>query len=305
MEHNMEKTNQQKQVKQVFENHADKWFRKATQNKKNAVNMIKQRNNFVEKLAKKTTQKKSKLLDVGCGTGDLVISLRKSNFDAFGIDFAESMIKKANSRSKNLKNEQKIFEAISFFDYKTESKYKIISANGFIEYISENELNKFLKNSFNMLEKNGLIVFSSRNRLFNVFSNNEYTKSEIKLSNLNELSKEATIFNESRNFNQVLKTNFKSKIRSNLKTHNRKTSDISVDTRYQYTPFQIIELLKKYKFKPIEIHPIHIHIFPTNSRFDPPEIHDYVSNLVQNQEKIPIQFITQSSSFMIVARKNE
>ena len=117
MEHNMEKTNQQKQVKQVFENHADKWFRKATQNKKNAVNMIKQRNNYVEKLAKKTAQKKSKLLDVGCGTGDLVISLRKSNFDAFGIDFAESMIKKANSRSKNLKNEQKIFEAISFFDY--------------------------------------------------------------------------------------------------------------------------------------------------------------------------------------------
>ena len=71
-----------------------------------------------------------------------------------------------------------------FFDYNTDSKFKIISANGFIEYISENELKKFLKNSFDMLEKNGLIVFSSRNRLFNIFSNNEYTKSEIKLSNI-------------------------------------------------------------------------------------------------------------------------
>ena len=86
--------------------------------------------------------------------------------------------------------------------------------------------------------------------------------------------------------------------------HDRKGSDISVDTRYQYTPFQIIEFLKKFKFKPIEIRPTHIHLFPTNTRNNPPRLHDYISNYIQNQKNIPTQFIPQSSSFMIVARKN-
>ena len=66
----------------------------------------------------------------------------------------------------------------------------IVSANGFIEYISKQELQKFLSDSYDLLGKNGLLVFSSRNRLFNVFSNNSYTHSEIKMSNISELIKE-------------------------------------------------------------------------------------------------------------------
>ena len=300
----MVKTGQQTQVKKVFEDHANTWFKKATKNEKNAVNMIKQRNYFVEKIAKKALKKGDKILDVGCGTGDLVLSLQRSKFDAYGIDFAKSMIKKAASRASKLGLDKEKFSAVSFFDYKTDLRFKMISANGFIEYISENELKKFLHDSYNILEKKGFLIFSSRNRLFNVFSNNEYTNSEIKMSNISELIKECIIFNESKNFQNVLEKKFKSKIHSNLKVHGRKGSDISVDTRYQYTPFQIIELMKKNGFTPIQIHPIHIHVFPINTRHNPPNVHDYVSNLIQNQKNIPIQFITQSSSFMIVARKN-
>ena len=300
----MGKIDQQTQVKKVFENHANTWLKKATKDKKNAVNMIKQRNYFVEQIAKKSLKKSNKILDVGCGTGDLVLSLQRSKFDAYGIDFAKSMINKAVSRATKLGLDKEKFSTVSIFDYKTDSKFKMISANGFIEYISEKELKRFLHNSYNMLEKNGLLVFSSRNRLFNVFSNNEYTNSEIKMSNISELIKECIIFNESKNFKDILKKKIKSKINSNLKVHDRKNSDISVDTRYQYTPFQIIELLKKNGFVSTQIHPIHIHVFPINTRYNPANLHDHVSNLIQNQKNIPIQFITQSSSFMIVARKN-
>lgn len=299
----MTKKNQQIQVKKAFENHANKWLKKAKKNDKNSINMIKQRNYFVEDIAKKFLKKGNKILDVGCGTGDLVLALQKSKFDAFGIDFAKSMIKKASLRANRLHLDKEKFSAVSFFDFKTDLKFKMISANGFIEYISKKELEKFLKNSYFMLDKNGFLVFSSRNRLFNVFSNNEYTNSEIKMSNITELIKECIIFNDAKNFKNIYSKKFKSKIRSNLKLHNRKGSDIPVSTRYQYTPFQLMDLLKNNGFKTIELYPIHIHVFPTNTRNNPPKIHDNVSNHIQNQKNIPIQFITQSSSFMIVARK--
>ena len=301
----MIKTNQQRQVKKVFENHANKWFKKASKNEKNSINIIKQRNHFVEETARNLLKKVDKTLDVGCGSGDLVLALQKAKFDAYGIDFARSMIKKATLRANRLGLHKEKFSTISFFDYKTDLKFKMISANGFIEYISEQELQKFLNDSYDLLGKNGLLVLSSRNRLFNVFSNNSYTHSEIKMSNISELIKECIIFNEAKNFQSLLTKKFKSKIHSNLKLHDRKGSDISVDTRYQYTPFQLIEFLKKFKFKPIEICPIHIHLFPTNTRNNPPRLHDYISNYIQNQKNIPTQFIPQSSSFIIVARKND
>jgi len=301
----MSKSKQQKQVKNVFEKLAEKWAKKAKSSKINSINVIKQRNDFVIKPAAKFLKKNDKVLDVGCGTGDLVIDLHKLKFDAYGIDFSKSMIKKAVSRATKQGIDRKKFRTVSFFDYEPDSKFRLIAANGFIEYISEEEFVKFIKKSYSMLDKKGFLVFSSRNRLFNLFSHNNYTRSEIRTSSSNELLRECILFNKIKNFQEALKQNFKSGLKTNLKYHEREGSDILVDTRFQYTPFQIINLLKKYKFKPVELLPIHIHVFPINTRNNPPRLHDYVSNYIQNQKHIPIQFILQSSSFMILARKNE
>ena len=48
----MDTTDQQKQVKDIFEDHSEKWFSKAKDETK-PVNVIKQRNQFIEKLALK------------------------------------------------------------------------------------------------------------------------------------------------------------------------------------------------------------------------------------------------------------
>ena len=141
----MIKTNQQRQVKKVFENHANKWFKKASKNEKtvfshqphfiasknekNSINIIKQRNHFVEETARNLLKKVDKTLDVGCGSGDLVLALQKAKFDAYGIDFARSMIKKATLRANRLGLDTEKFSTISFFDYKTDLKFKMISAN--------------------------------------------------------------------------------------------------------------------------------------------------------------------------------
>ena len=86
----------------------------------------------------------------------------------------------------------------------------------------------------------------------------------------------------------------------NLKKHAK--TGINVDTRFQYTPFQIFEKLEKNHFKPFHISPIHIHVFTTESRKKFSDFHNQVSNFIQNKKKNKIAFLPQSSSFMVSAR---
>ena len=297
----MDFSEQQKQVKEVFEKHADKWFSKAQNKSDDSINIIQQRNQFVEYIALKFLNKNSSILDVGCGTGDLVFSLLEKDFDAFGIDFAKSMIDKAKIEAEKHNYPPEKFTEISFFDFLPKTKLNMISANGFIEYISESELTEFINKTHNFLEKNGLLVFSSRNRLFNIFSFNNYTNAEIKANCLNHLIDECIMFNNNSSFDELLKNKFESKINKNLESH-EVTGDIKVATRYQYTPFQLISQLQKIGFEIIDLKPLHIHLFTTGARKNLLEIHDTMSNLVQEQKNI-LQLIPQSSSFMLAARK--
>ena len=50
------------------------------------------------------------------------------------------------------------------------NKYDLISANGFFEYFSTNEMNDLFKKIKQNLNKNGYLIGSFRNRLFNIFS---------------------------------------------------------------------------------------------------------------------------------------
>jgi SAM-dependent methyltransferase len=291
---------QQKQTKTFFDKVSDQWSHNAHLKSDKILNVIKQRNQYVIDVSRKFLSKKSKILDVGCGSGELVIDLLKLGFDAEGIDFSESMIKKAKRQAMKNKVEKNKFIYDSFFDHSFNSKFDLICANGFIEYISEDQLKQFLKKTHNLLSKNGILIINSRNRLFNIFSYNDYTKDEIKNGNLNSLVEECIVFNSGKSLNSILK-NKPSKIKSNLKKHTK--TGIDVDARFQYTPFQIFEKLGKNHFKSFDIFPIHIHIFTTRSRKDFPNLHNQVSNFVQNKKSNKLTFIPQSSSFMISARK--
>lgn len=76
-----------------------------------------------------------------------------------------------------------------------------------------------------------------------------------------------------------------------------------MNTRYQYTPFQLFTLLKKYGFEILNISPVHIHgITPSGKTIDP-KLHTLLSNFLHTQLHLNFQLLTQSSSFMIEARK--
>lgn len=296
----MQLTKQQKQTKFFFDKVSNQWSRNAHLKSDKILNVIKQRNQYVTDVSRKFLSKKCKILDIGCGSGELVIDLLKLGFDAQGIDFSESMIKKAKRQATKNKVEKNKFTCDSFFDYLFDGKFDLICANGFIEYISEDQFKQFLKKTHRLLSKNGILVINSRNRLFNIFSFNNYTKDEIKNGNLNSLIEECISFNSGKPLNSILK-NKRSKIKTNLKKHTK--TGIDVDTRFQYTPFQIFEKLDKNHFKPFDIFPVHIHIFTTEARKEFPNLHNQVSNFVQNKKSNKIAFIPQSSSFMILARK--
>ena len=163
-------------------------------------------------MSRKLLSKKSKILDVGCGSGELVIGLSKLGFDAQGIDFSESMIKKAKLQATKNKVKKNKFICDSFFDHSFDDKFDLICANGFVEYISEDQLKQFLKKTHNLLSKNAILIINSRNRLFNIFSYNDYTKDEIKNGNLNSLIEECIAFNSGKSLNSILKNKRSKKV---------------------------------------------------------------------------------------------
>lgn len=302
----MKETPQQKQTKVFFENFALQWSKSAKDRESDFYNVIKIRNDYVISVLKKISKKNPRILDVACGTGDLVIELLKMGYDARGLDFAEAMIKKAQYHARKEKLSEERFFVKSFFGWKPDKKFDLISANGFIPYISKKQLQEFLQKSYHCLNNNGVLVFESRNRLFNCFSFNNYTIKEIRINEISKLLEECIIFNQSKNFKEILKSNYKSKIKINLEKHDiikNKHGKVLVEKMYQYTPFQLIELLKKNKFKILDIYPNHIHGLTTGAKESNPVIHKQISEFMLRQTKLHVNLIPLTSSFSITAKK--
>ena len=166
---------QQLQTKEFFNLDAKNWSKKSDFYKNKVMNTLQERNLYVFKQFKKFKLKS--ILDVGCGVGDLSFEVSKIAKKSLGIDFSKNMIDLAN---KKFKNKNLSYLNLSIFDFNTNYKFDCVSANGFIEYISLNDIKKFLEASSKLLNKNGYLIFGTRNRLFNLFSLNKFTQNEMK-----------------------------------------------------------------------------------------------------------------------------
>ena len=108
----------------------------------------------------------AKVLDIGCGRGELLNELQKLGCDCWGVDFDESVIKVA----KNYFGLKNVFVADlnSFFDVNVAEfpKFDIITFFEVLEHL-DNPL-YFIEGVIRMLKPNGKLVMSvpSRERLF-------------------------------------------------------------------------------------------------------------------------------------------
>jgi len=234
-------------------------------------------------------------LDVGCGSGDLSYVSSKVTNKSIGLDFAQSMIDIAERKfsRKNLN-----FECKSVFNYQPNSVFDVISANGFIEYLSINQIKNFIKFCKKNLKKNGFLILGSRNRLYNLFSLNEFSKKEVHKKTFKKF------YLESINLAKLNLTNFLKckKINFEEAPFKQPKNIINVNKRHQFSPSQLINLLEKYNFKTIEISPINYHpVIPKiyNSSLN----YKKISNLIL-AGKNKLGLIPFASSFMIAAKKN-
>ena len=120
--------------------------------------------------------KPKKILDAGCGAGMPLIAIKKKGFNIFGYDKASSMVEEAK---KNLKNNNLPDNLIFYDDFENPKQIKNGSIDcilGMGAFFYAKNFEKTIKNQTKKLKKNGRIIFSLRNRLFDVATLNHYTK---------------------------------------------------------------------------------------------------------------------------------
>ena len=120
--------------------------------------------------------KPKKIIDAGCGAGMPLIYIKKKGFNIIGYDKAKNMLLKAK---ENLKINKLSPDLVFSDDFENPKKIKnnsvdcILGMGAF--YYSKN-VNKTILNQKKKLKKNGRLIFSVRNRLFDIVTLNNYTK---------------------------------------------------------------------------------------------------------------------------------
>jgi 2-polyprenyl-3-methyl-5-hydroxy-6-metoxy-1,4-benzoquinol methylase len=297
----MIETKQQTEALRYFKEHADDWHSKALSTSQTKVNVIQQRNDYVLQVIQARAITRS-VLDVGCGAGDLACEIARQGIEATGVDFAAEMIEIAQAKAGQQNLAKARFYCASIFDFELpDTRYDVISANGFIEYISLEELDQFLALVYRALNPGGSLVMGSRNRLFNIYSLNSYTSAEIDQGNATLLLREAFALATGRDFAELLSLETVPLQEANTEHGN---TGIDVTTRYQFTPVQLMKRVQAKGFETKQIYPVHIHGVPPSFKQQQPQIHTGISNLLQSYAGDHISLVPYASSFMLHAQRS-
>ena len=113
------------------------------------------KSDYPEKLAKHLCEKyiykeKGKLLDIGCGRGDMLKAFEKNKFSVFGIDLSKESVEMCypiNVQNINLEDEN--------FNY-NEGNFDVIFSKSLIEHLN-NPIN-FMNSCKKLLSENGCLV---------------------------------------------------------------------------------------------------------------------------------------------------
>jgi 2-polyprenyl-3-methyl-5-hydroxy-6-metoxy-1,4-benzoquinol methylase len=291
---------QQTQALKYFSTNADDWQRKSTQH---TFSVIDNRHHAVLESIK-AHPNPATFLDIGCGTGQLAIQVANMGLKSLGIDFAKEMIDKCTSNNIDAKAKAE-FQCASIFDANIkENAFDIISAQGFIEYISLEQLDDFLSLVEKSLKQGGALALGSRNRLFNLHSLNEYTKIELALNNIDNMIQEALVIQNAENQESMINQLSNLQIQYRHPEKHPETG-ILVDTRFQFTPCELISKFKKHNLKPKRLFPVHYHGLPLqalkSNKFQ--ELHNDMANLISSTYINDPMFVPYSSSFVIEAVK--
>lgn len=309
-------------IKKYFEDNAERWivggYGDDGYNYPTALHRVRIVSKFIAGLNKKGL----KIIDLGCGGGDLTFQLAQDGNAVLGIDQSQKMIEIAESRRKKLP--KKIQERVQFslreIDEKMNpsKKFDITVAMGLIGYLPNDKI--LFKIANNLLKPGGYFLVSCRNRLFNMISIGKNTEKEIKnkeaLKLIKEL-KELYVQIPSEDANKFIR-NFK-KIAVDLpeKMSFGKKSTLFISEKYsscvsvlnsesrQTTPEQLKKTALKCGFKHKMYYGVHPHLIDPNlNKMLPPQLFNKISGCLETFEHLPIS-LAWSSVFIGTFQKNK
>lgn len=295
-------TKQQQEALDYFRKHAEGWRSKAGELGSAKMNVIEQRNEYVLQVADERPVMRS-FLDVGCGTGELVCHIATRGVDATGVDYAPEMIDLASKKARDEGITRVKFVCSSIFNFEMQREsYDLISANGFIEYVSKEEMQTFFDLVAQSLFPGGSFVVGSRNRLFNLFSMNDFTLQEIESGGIGLLLREIVKWTAAKEMVRVVSAECAPP--QAPETEHTKTG-IDVTARFQYSPFQLINWLQDRGLRAVEVYPVHIHGVTPSFKETNAEIHASIANLLQAHARHNTQLIAHASTFMLHVKKED
>jgi len=206
--------------------------------------------------------KKTDILDIGCGTGRHSIELAKRGYNVTGIDLSDSMLIRAKEKAmiENLSIDFKKQDARNL-TYKHEFDLVIMLCEGGFSLMETDEMNfQILKSASDALKENGKFIFTTLNGLFPLFhSVKDFLSEAAKDDNANydESTFDLMTF---RDFNKTC-----------LNDDNGNKLELECNERY-YVPSEITWLLKTLDFKKIDIYGAKLGAF---SRTDKLKTDDY------------------------------
>lgn len=115
-------------------------------------------NDSYDYICNSVTKQRSKLLEIGCGPGNISKYLlsKKPDLDIFGIDIAANMIELA--KVNNPTATFKVMDSRQIINLHT--KYDGIICGFCLPYLSPIESNELISNCYDLLNENGLIYLS-------------------------------------------------------------------------------------------------------------------------------------------------
>jgi SAM-dependent methyltransferase len=285
---------QQAQTFSFFDTTTSEWRMKA-EGRLQRVNVIAQRNACVHRVQQ--ALRSESMLDVGCGTGELVIEMAAKGVQATGIDFAPEMIRACEEKRLADAATDARFHCCSVFDYRAEDESEaLVSALGFIEYISPTELRDFLAFARRVLRQGGALAVGSRNRLFNLVSFNEYTAMELSLGTVEALMREAMALEGGAEVEAIHSPGL-----PRPESHPRTRIDVA--TRHQYTPGELAALVRDAGLTPEAIYPVHYHAMPPAAAESLKPVQIDFSTRIFDTAPEERRLLPFSSSFVLAARK--
>lgn len=96
-------------------------------------------------------QQGEKILDLGCGTGELTQEIAKSGASVIGFDQSETMIERAKSKNGNIE-----YIVGDITSYKSSEEYDAVFSNAVLHWVTNQE--EALSNVYGILKPNGRFV---------------------------------------------------------------------------------------------------------------------------------------------------